>query len=210
LPDKDKQVDNFHSAKDSLIEKISKNFTDSLKQIAETNSISIRELANYWQKKEGDERQSQERRHSEIVTNLQIHHSDNRDMVHALKNLSHSLTMQKAMSAAWDSSHTPGWTKTIEGYITSWNSASEKVLGWNKSEILGKSVYSRIVPHDKRKEEEGLLAKVGTGEKIKRYQTVRLHKDGRRIDVTIDVEPTIDEHGRVVGATTTIIEANGA
>jgi PAS domain S-box-containing protein len=90
-------------------------------------------------------------------------------------------------------------SKTIEGRITSWNAAATRLLGYEASEIIGKSILT-IIPPDLHHEEKEIIARLRRGEYIKHYETVRLTKDGRRIDLSLSLSPLRDKLGNVVGA----------
>jgi PAS domain S-box-containing protein len=90
-------------------------------------------------------------------------------------------------------------SKTIEGRVTSWNAAATRLFGWQPEEIIGEPI-TRIIPPELHQEEEGILAQLRRGEHIDHYETVRVAKDGRRIDVSLSVSPLRDKYGHVVGA----------
>lgn len=90
-------------------------------------------------------------------------------------------------------------SKTLDGIITSWNAAAERLFGHTAAEMLGESIL-RIIPEELHHEETEILAKLRMGQRISRYETVRLHKDGRRIEVSLTVSPVRDATGRIVGA----------
>ncbi len=85
-----------------------------------------------------------------------------------------------------------------ENRITSWNPAAENMFGYAAAEIIGRS-YS-LIPADRRAEFEQIHHRVERGEAFGPYETVRVRKDGRRIDVSIVVSPIRDEQGRITGA----------
>lgn len=89
--------------------------------------------------------------------------------------------------------------KTLDGTITSWNPAAERLYGWTAAEIVGQPV-SRIVPEDRLAELNDIFARLARGEPVDHHETVRVARDGRRIDVSISVSPIRDESGRIVGA----------
>ena len=89
--------------------------------------------------------------------------------------------------------------KDLNGIITSWNTAAEKLYGYSAEEAIGQPV-SILVPPERPDEEEEILARLTRGERIHHYETVRLNKDGRRIDVSLTVSPIVDKTGRVIGA----------
>jgi PAS domain S-box-containing protein len=90
-------------------------------------------------------------------------------------------------------------TKTLDGTITSWNPAAERLYGWAAAEVVGRPI-SVIVPPDKREELADILARLGRGERIDHHETARVTKDGRRLDVAVSISPLVDAAGRVVGA----------
>ena len=90
-------------------------------------------------------------------------------------------------------------SKTLEGLITSWNPAAERTFGWTAEEAIGRHI-TLIVPEDRRAEEEEVLARLRRGERIDHFETVRITKDGRRIDMSITVSPITDAAGHIVGA----------
>lgn len=88
--------------------------------------------------------------------------------------------------------------KTLDGVITSWNRAAEKMFGYRAEEIMGQSVFV-LIPPEYRAEEETLLADIRRGEASKLYETERVRKDGSRIAVSVTISPILDKDGRVVG-----------
>lgn len=90
-------------------------------------------------------------------------------------------------------------SKTLQGFITSWNVGAERIFGYRAEEMLGRHITT-IIPPELHEEEERILARLATGERIEHYETVRIAKDGRRIDISLTVSPIRDSEGRVVGA----------
>jgi PAS domain S-box-containing protein len=88
---------------------------------------------------------------------------------------------------------------TLEGTITSWNFGAERVYGYLAAEVLGRSVFS-IIPTDRQEELEGILNEISNGVSISRFQTRRLRKDGRIIDVSVTASPIKDARDKVIGA----------
>ncbi|MFM9915740.1 MAG: response regulator, partial [Rhizobacter sp.] len=89
--------------------------------------------------------------------------------------------------------------KTLDGRITSWNSAAQDMFGYSAGEAIGRSVQM-LIPEDCASEEMRIVANLVNGERMPQFDTVRLAKDGRRIDVSITVSPIRDGDGRIVGA----------
>jgi PAS domain S-box-containing protein len=90
-------------------------------------------------------------------------------------------------------------SKTLDGRITSWNAGATRIFGYEASEMIGESIL-RIIPPELHGEEREILARLRRGERIDHYETVRVARDGRRVDVSLTVSPLRDRSGRVVGA----------
>jgi PAS domain S-box-containing protein len=90
-------------------------------------------------------------------------------------------------------------SKTADGVITSWNQGAERIFGYSAEEAVGQPI-TLIVPQDRREEEVNILENLRRGERIEHYETVRMRKDGKRIDVSLAISPLKDEHGRVIAA----------
>jgi PAS domain S-box-containing protein len=90
-------------------------------------------------------------------------------------------------------------SKDLNGIITSWNASAERIFGYTPDEIIGKSVLT-IIPPDLQHEEPEILRKLRAGERIDHYETQRVTKDGRRIDVSLTISPIKDFDGHVIGA----------
>ncbi len=91
--------------------------------------------------------------------------------------------------------------KTLDGTVTSWNKAAERLYGYAAGEMVGRSV-SVIIPPDMPGELPGLLDSIERGEHIKHHETVRRTKAGRLVEVSLTISPIKDAAGRVVGAST--------
>jgi PAS domain S-box-containing protein len=89
--------------------------------------------------------------------------------------------------------------KTVDGIVTSWNEAAERMFGYSAREMIGQSIR-RVIPTDRQTEEDMILGRITRGERLRSYETVRNTKDGRAIDVSITVSPVRDEKGRIIGA----------
>jgi PAS domain S-box-containing protein len=89
--------------------------------------------------------------------------------------------------------------KTLDGTVTSWNAGAARIFGYEESEMVGQSI-TRIIPPDLRAEEQQILAQLKQGKRIEHFETVRMAKDGHRIDVSLTVSPVRDKSGMLVGA----------
>jgi PAS domain S-box-containing protein len=90
-------------------------------------------------------------------------------------------------------------SKTLDGIILSWNKSAERVFGYTASEAIGSSI-NLVIPPELREEENRILARLRRGESVEHLETVRVRKDGQRIDVSLTISPIRDETGRIVGA----------
>jgi PAS domain S-box-containing protein len=93
--------------------------------------------------------------------------------------------------------------ETLDGIITDWNPAAERLYGYTPTEIIGHHL-TMVVPPERMAETEALLARVHQGESIEGIETVRIRKDGRMIDVALTISPVWDESGRII-ATSAIV-----
>jgi PAS domain S-box-containing protein len=90
-------------------------------------------------------------------------------------------------------------SKTLDGTITSWNEGASRIFGYEAAELIGGPIF-RIIPPELHAEERQIIARLRRGERIQHYETVRVAKDGRRIDISLTVSPLRDKSGRVIGA----------
>jgi len=90
-------------------------------------------------------------------------------------------------------------SKTLNGIITSWNKGAERIFGYTADEVIGKPV-TILIPPDHEDEEPAILARLRAGERIEHYETIRVRKDGRLIDISLTVSPIRGPKGKIVGA----------
>ena len=101
---------------------------------------------------------------------------------------------------AWivDSSDDAIISKNLDGVILTWNAAARRLFGYSEDEMVGQPI-TLIVPSALHGEEEEMLARLRRGERIERYQTRRLTRDGRCLDVAITASPVRDGDGTIIG-----------
>jgi PAS domain S-box-containing protein len=103
------------------------------------------------------------------------------------------------LAAIIDSSDDAIVSKTLDGVITSWNRAAERIFGYDAAEAVGRHI-TLIIPRERLAEEDTVLAKILRGELVDHFETVRRAKDGRLIDISLTVSPVRDNTGRIIGA----------
>ncbi|HET9976042.1 MAG TPA: PAS domain S-box protein [Burkholderiaceae bacterium] len=102
------------------------------------------------------------------------------------------------LAAVVESSSDAIIVKTLEGRITNWNAAAERMFGYSAQEAIGRSVQM-LIPEERIDEEMRIIANLSRGEVVAPFRTVRLAKDGRRIEVSVQISPIRDAAGRVIG-----------
>lgn len=107
---------------------------------------------------------------------------------------------QALLSSIVNSSDDAIISKSLNGTIKSWNSGAEKTFGYSEQEAIGKHI-NMLVPDHLQQEEETILNSIRAGKIIDHYQTIRLHKNGNKVQVYIIVSPVIDSKGTIIGAT---------
>lgn len=90
-------------------------------------------------------------------------------------------------------------SKTLDGRITSWNPGATRLFGYTPEEVIGEPITT-IIPPELHGEELEVLARLRRGEHLDHFETIRLTKDGRRIDVSLTVSPIRNDEGEIVGA----------
>ncbi|HEY2291497.1 MAG TPA: CheR family methyltransferase [Thermoanaerobaculia bacterium] len=106
---------------------------------------------------------------------------------------------RERLAAIVDSSEDGIIGKTLDGIITSWNAGAERIYGYSAREAVGRSL-DLIVPPDQRPLMAAVFEQLRQGVKVEPFETVRVHKDGQRIDISLTFSPVRDAGGRVVGA----------
>jgi len=107
--------------------------------------------------------------------------------------------LREHMAAVVDFSDDAIISKDLQGIISAWNRGAEKVFGYTAAEAVGKHMLM-LFPPERVSEEADILGRVGWGESVEHFETVRVRKDGRKIDVSVTISPIRDPTGRIVGA----------
>jgi len=105
----------------------------------------------------------------------------------------------KRLAAIVESSDDAIISKDLNGIIMSWNNAAERMFGYTAEEIIGKSIRT-LIPDDRQSEEDEVLARIRSGDRIDHFETIRKRKNGTLLPISLTVSPIRDETGRVVGA----------
>jgi PAS domain S-box-containing protein len=90
-------------------------------------------------------------------------------------------------------------SKTLNGIITSWNKGAERIFGYTAEEVIGKPILI-LIPPDHYNEEPAILERIKKGERIEHYETVRMTKTGKLIDISLTISPIKDASGKIIGA----------
>jgi PAS domain S-box-containing protein len=90
-------------------------------------------------------------------------------------------------------------SKNLDGIITSWNRGAERTFGYSAEEAIGQPI-TIIIPQDRRDEERAILTRIRRGERIDQFETVRQHKHGSLLVVSLTVSPVKNAEGKIVGA----------
>ncbi|MGH8647238.1 MAG: PAS domain S-box protein, partial [Gammaproteobacteria bacterium] len=106
---------------------------------------------------------------------------------------------QRRLAAIVEFSQDAIISKTLDGIITNWNTGAEHIFGYTADELVGRPI-SLLIPPERQDEELQINERLKRGERIEHFDTVRVRKDSRRIDISLTISPIRDETGRIVGA----------
>jgi PAS domain S-box-containing protein len=105
------------------------------------------------------------------------------------------------LSALVYCSHDAIFTTDLDDVVLSWNPASEEIYGYSAEEIVGRNA-AMLLPDDRHNERGEILSRIASGQRLGSFETTRVRKDGRTIDVYVTISPVRDEHGRLIGLST--------
>jgi len=109
--------------------------------------------------------------------------------------------MRERLAAVVESSDDAIISKTLNGMVTAWNSGAEKLFGYSSADALGKPM-DRLLPLERANEESEILARIARGDRLAHFETVRVRKDGKRVDISATISPVKDSNGAIVGVAT--------
>jgi len=121
------------------------------------------------------------------------------DLIFKEKALNELTKYKNNLASIVESSDDAIISKTLEGVVTSWNKAAEHIFGYTAEEMIGKPMLT-IFPPDRIDEETQILNKLKAGEKVDHFQTIRLHKSGKQVHLSVTISPIYDSEGNIVGA----------
>ena len=90
-------------------------------------------------------------------------------------------------------------SKDLNGTVTTWNEAAERLFGYAAKEVVGKSI-TILIPSDRLNEEVEILSRIRHGERVDHFETVRQCKDGSLVEILLTISPLIDDSGKIIGA----------
>lgn len=121
--------------------------------------------------------------------------------LHDITEAKSAFDQAQRLAAIFQSTHDAVISITLDGAITSWNAAAERMYGYSAQDAVGQNI-SMLVPADWNEEASAILKRIRSGEEIEPYETVRRTKDGKQLHVALTVSPLLDESGRIIGAST--------
>src|SRR4028118_2038246 len=124
---------------------------------------------------------------------------DKKSALKRFHNLPFDETAASWLTAIIESAEDAIISKTLEGIITSWNKSAQRIFGYTAEEIVGKSVLT-LIPPDMQHEEKLIIGKIKAGDRIEHYETIRVAKDGRLINISLTVSPIKALDGTIIGA----------
>jgi two-component system CheB/CheR fusion protein len=132
--------------------------------------------------------------------------SDGQGRIIGSVHVAHDITQRKRMeeanarlAALVESSEDAIIGKDLSGTILSWNTGAERLFGYKADEAIGKPI-TLLLPPGVQEEEKQTLLRLAAGERVEHFDTVRVTKDGRRIEVSVAASPIKDSNGRIIGA----------
>jgi PAS domain S-box-containing protein len=115
------------------------------------------------------------------------------------RKLQNALIASERLAAIIEYSDDAIISKDLDGIVTSWNPAAERIFGYTAQEMVGRSITT-IIPSELHEDETRILATIARGERIDHFETVRVNKSGERIEVSLTISPLRDDTGKIIGA----------
>ena len=109
------------------------------------------------------------------------------------------LDPQVMLAAIVESSDDAIISKDLNGIVTSWNQSAERIYGYTAAEMIGQPIF-KLIPPERPNEEPAILERLRRGERVDHFETIRVRKDGRRINVSVSISPVRNPEGQIIGA----------
>ena len=110
----------------------------------------------------------------------------------------HAERAERHLAAIVESSNDAIISEDLDGTVTTWNKAAERLFGYLANEVVGKSI-TILIPPDRLNEEAKILKRIQRGEVVRRLETLRRRKDGSLVVVSLTVSPVTDDSGKIIG-----------
>jgi PAS domain S-box-containing protein len=133
------------------------------------------------------------------VISIMTHVVDVTDHVTARRKLEENAHENEMMAAIIQSSDDAIISKTLEGIITTWNKGAQRLFGYTATEIIGQHI-STLIPPDRHDEERRIITQLTSGKVVEHFETKRMNKDGKLLDISLTISPIIDTNGIIIGA----------
>jgi PAS domain S-box-containing protein len=106
--------------------------------------------------------------------------------------------LRSRLAAVVESSDDAIITMTLDAIISTWNKGAERTFGYSAAEVVGQTIH-KLLPADRQDEESLILGRIIKGERVEHYETIRAHKNGHLIDVSLTVSPIFDANNKLIG-----------
>lgn len=133
------------------------------------------------------------------VVSIMTHVVDVTEHVTARKKLEENAHENAMLAAIIQSSDDAIISKTLSGIITTWNEGAEKLFGYTAKEIIGQHVF-KLIPADRQGEEPEIIEQLTHGRTLQHFETKRVSKEGKLVDISLTISPIKDAHGKIIGA----------
>ncbi len=129
----------------------------------------------------------------------EILQNENRNLEAEIEERNHAEEARERLAAIVDSSDDAIISKSLDGIITAWNRGAQKLFGHSAAQAVGRSMQM-LIPPERSQEEPAILARIGRGESVDHFDTVRVRQDGTYVDVSVTISPIKNSGGKIVGA----------
>jgi PAS domain S-box-containing protein len=120
-------------------------------------------------------------------------------LAHGVSDRQRAERAARRLAAIVESSDDAIISKDLDGIVTSWNRGAERIFGYTAAEMIGRSIRT-IIPDDRQREEDEVLSRIRSGQKVDHFETTRRRKDDSPVEISLTVSPLRDATGTIVGA----------